>query len=47
MIQCSGFTPNMRETQMRAPIQNESGDLANLRCAIAMARTPNPHSAAA
>ncbi len=47
VIQGGGFTPNMREKQTRAPIQNESGELANLRYTIAMARTANPHSASA
>lgn len=47
MIQGGGFTPDMREKSTRAPIQNEAGNLSNTRYTIAMARTPNPHSATA
>ncbi len=47
MIQGGGFLPNMTEKQTREPIQNESGAMANTRYSIAMARTPNPHSATA
>lgn len=46
MIQGGGMTPDMTEKQTRAPIKNESANgLANLRGTIAMARTPDPHSA--
>ena len=47
MIQGGGFEASMQEKSTRDPIQNESGSLANLRYTIAMARTPNPHSASA
>ena len=47
MIQGGGFTATMREKDTRAPIENEAGELSNLRYTIAMARTPNPHSATA
>ena len=46
MIQGGGFTPDMREKPTRPPIKIESGNgLANLRGAIAMARTSDPNSA--
>jgi len=46
MIQGGGFTPDMNEKSNRPPIKLESGNgLANVRGAIAMARTPNPNSA--
>lgn len=46
MIQGGGFTPDMREKSTRPPIKIESGNgLANLRGAIAMARTSDPNSA--
>ena len=46
MIQGGGFTPDMNEKPNRPPIKLESGNgLANLRGAIAMARTNNPNSA--
>lgn len=46
MIQGGGFTPDMNEKPNRPPIKLESGNgLANLRGAIAMARTNNPDSA--
>jgi cyclophilin family peptidyl-prolyl cis-trans isomerase len=52
MIQGGGFDPGMREKTTRAPIENEAGaalkaGLKNERGTIAMARTPNPHSATA
>jgi cyclophilin family peptidyl-prolyl cis-trans isomerase len=48
MIQGGGFAPGMREKPTRAPIRNESGNgLRNLTGTIAMARTPDPHSASA
>lgn len=47
MIQGGGFTATMREKDTRAPIQNEAGELSNLRYTIAMARTAAPHSATA
>lgn len=46
MIQGGGFMPDMREKPTRAPIPNEATNrLGNLRGTLAMARTPDPHSA--
>ncbi len=46
MIQGGGFTPDMAQKQTRAPIQNEAHNrLKNVAYSIAMARTPDPHSA--
>lgn len=46
MIQGGGFEPGMNEKQTRAPIKNEADNgLKNVEGAIAMARTPDPHSA--
>ena len=48
MIQGGGMEPGMAEKQTRAPIQNEANNgLPNARGTIAMARTPDPHSATA
>ena len=49
MIQGGGFDRDMREkSKTRAPIENEAGNgLKNEAGTLAMARTPNPHSAAA
>lgn len=48
MIQGGGMEPGMREKQTGKPIKNEaSNGLPNLRGTIAMARTPDPHSATA
>jgi cyclophilin family peptidyl-prolyl cis-trans isomerase len=52
MIQGGGFEPGMREKTTRAPIENEAGlalkaGLKNELGTVAMARTPNPHSASA
>ena len=52
MIQGGGFEPGMREKKTRAPIENEAGaafnaGLKNELGTVAMARTPNPHSATA
>jgi cyclophilin family peptidyl-prolyl cis-trans isomerase len=48
MVQGGGFTPDMREKPTRSPIKNEAGNgLRNVTGTLAMARTPNPHSAAA
>lgn len=48
MIQGGGFTPGMREKPTRAPIRNEADNgLKNVAGTIAMARTPDPHSASA
>lgn len=46
MIQGGGMEPGMKEKPTRAPIENEADNgLANERGTIAMARTPDPHSA--
>lgn len=46
MIQGGGFEPGMNQKTTREPIQNEADNgLKNARYTIAMARTPNPHSA--
>mgnify|MGYP001451786561 CR=1 FL=1 len=46
MIQGGGFTPAMEQKPTRAPIQNEAANgLKNSAYTVAMARTPNPHSA--
>jgi peptidyl-prolyl cis-trans isomerase B (cyclophilin B) len=48
MIQGGGMQPGMVEKQTRDPIQNEANNgLTNARGTIAMARTPDPHSASA
>lgn len=48
MIQGGGFTSNMQEKPTRAPIKNEAANgLKNTAYSIAMARTPDPHSASA
>ena len=46
MIQGGGFTPGMQQKPTDPPIENEAGNgLLNKAYTIAMARTPNPHSA--
>ena len=46
MIQGGGMEPGMNEKETRAPIKNEANNgLANDRGTLAMARTPDPHSA--
>ena len=48
MIQGGGFTKDMHEKPTRPPIQNEADNgLKNDYGTIAMARTPDPHSASA
>jgi cyclophilin family peptidyl-prolyl cis-trans isomerase len=52
MIQGGGFDRDMRQKATRAPIENEAGialhgDLKNDLGTVAMARTPDPHSATA
>jgi peptidyl-prolyl cis-trans isomerase B (cyclophilin B) len=48
MIQGGGFEPGMSQKSVRAPIENEAANgLKNDSYTIAMARTPNPHSATA
>ena len=46
MIQGGGFTTEMNEKDSMPPIQNEANNgVSNERGTIAMARTPDPHSA--
>ena len=46
MIQGGGFTTEMNEKDSMPPIQNEANNgISNKRGTIAMARTPDPHSA--
>jgi len=48
MAQGGGFTADLQQKPTRAPIQNEANNgLSNLRGTVAMARTSDPHSAAA
>ena len=48
MVQGGGFLPGMREKPTTGPIRNEADNgLHNLAGTIAMARTPDPHSASA
>ena len=48
MIQGGGYDSNMKEKPTRAPIQNEAKNgLKNRAYTLAMARTPDPHSATA
>jgi len=48
MIQGGGFEAGMQQKSARAPIQNEAHNgLRNDAYTIAMARTPDPHSASA
>ena len=48
MIQGGGFTADMEQKAMQAPIENEANNgLKNTRGTIAMARTQDPHSATA
>ena len=48
MIQGGGFTADMDQKSTNAPIRNEANNgLKNVRGAIAMARTNDPHSASA
>jgi peptidyl-prolyl cis-trans isomerase A (cyclophilin A)/peptidyl-prolyl cis-trans isomerase B (cyclophilin B) len=48
MIQGGGFTPDFKEKSSRKPVRNEAGNgLKNATGTLAMARTPDPHSATA
>jgi len=48
MIQGGGFTEDMTQKDTRGEIENEANNgLPNVAGSIAMARTPNPHSATA
>ncbi len=46
MIQGGGFEPGMKQKETKAEIENEAANgLTNDIYTVAMARTPNPHSA--
>ena len=46
MVQCGGFEPGMKQKATNAQIENEAANgLTNDNYTIAMARTPDPHSA--
>jgi peptidyl-prolyl cis-trans isomerase B (cyclophilin B) len=48
MVQGGGFTPDYKKKKTDASIKNEAfNGLKNTRGTVAMARTPNPHSAQA
>ncbi len=48
MVQGGGFAPGMKQKPTRDPVQNEANNgLRNDAYTIAMARTPDPHSASA
>ncbi len=48
MVQGGGFTVDLQQKPVRAPIQNEANNgLSNLKYTVAMARTGQPHSATA
>jgi cyclophilin family peptidyl-prolyl cis-trans isomerase len=48
MIQGGGFTPDFQQKKTRGPIRNEAGNgVKNTLGTVAMARTPDPHSATA
>ena len=48
MVQGGGFTPGLEQKSVQAPIQNEATNgLSNKTGTLAMARTPDPHSATA
>ena len=48
MIQGGGFTPEMKQKECKAPVENEANNgLENKTGTIAMARTQDPHSATA
>jgi cyclophilin family peptidyl-prolyl cis-trans isomerase len=48
MVQGGGFTADMQQKKTREAISNEAQNgLKNLKGTLAMARTPNPHSATA
>ena len=48
MVQGGGFVPGMEQKEVNDPIQNEDNNgLSNKIGTLAMARTPDPHSATA
>tara|TARA_Y100000739_G_scaffold153488_1_gene132416 strand:- start:140 stop:631 length:492 start_codon:yes stop_codon:yes gene_type:complete len=48
MVQGGGFAPGMEQKEVKDPIENEANNgLSNKVGTLAMARTPDPHSATA
>lgn len=48
MIQGGGFEPGMEQKDTKDPVKNEaSNGISNTKYTLAMARTPDPHSATA
>ncbi|WP_028445124.1 peptidylprolyl isomerase [Chitinimonas koreensis] len=48
MVQGGGFAPGMNQKPTRDPVENEAANgLKNEQYTVAMARTPDPHSASA
>ncbi|WP_151172960.1 peptidylprolyl isomerase [Pseudoalteromonas ruthenica] len=48
MVQGGGFAPGMEQKKVQSPIKNEANNgLSNKKGTLAMARTPDPHSATA
>ena len=48
MVQGGGMTADLQSKETKDPIENEANNgLKNVRGSVAMARTPNPHSATA
>ncbi|MFC3033977.1 peptidylprolyl isomerase [Pseudoalteromonas fenneropenaei] len=48
MVQGGGFEPGMKQKSVQDPIKNEANNgVSNNKGTIAMARTPDPHSATA
>ncbi|MBS3796391.1 MULTISPECIES: peptidylprolyl isomerase [unclassified Pseudoalteromonas] len=48
MVQGGGFAPGMDQKSVQDPIENEANNgLSNKKGTVAMARTPDPHSATA
>ncbi len=48
MVQGGGFVPGMEQKEVNDPIKNEANNgLSNKIATLAMARTPDPHSATA
>ncbi len=48
MVQGGGFSPGMEQKSVQDPIKNEATNgLVNAKGTLAMARTPDPHSATA
>ena len=48
MVQGGGMTADLQSKETKDPLENEANNgLKNVRGSVAMARTPNPHSATA